>query len=47
MREQLSKTRGARLSRSCDELATPIVAGIEIADRLLGRLPPRCVRSPD
>jgi hypothetical protein len=37
MREQHSKSRGARWCPSCDELATPIGAGIEIADRLLVR----------
>ena len=47
MREQLSKSRGARLSRSCDELATPIGAGIETAGRLLVRSPRRYVRSLD
>ena len=47
MREQLSKSRGARLSRSCDELATPIGAEIEIVDRLLVRSPRRYARLPD
>jgi hypothetical protein len=47
MREQLSKSHGARLSRSCDELAMPIGAEIGIVDRLLVRSPRQYARLPD
>ena len=47
MREQLSQLRGVRLSRFCDELATPIGAGIETAGRLLVHSPRRYARSLD